>query len=118
MRRGRPVYCRNPADRERIAKRAASVGRTVSDFVMTCALHDGPDGASPASPALVLSAGEQRDLLRNARALRSRIAGLFADRADGGPSPIDAVTLLYHLHDGDLPSGMRVPALEAEDRRE
>ena len=38
--RGRPVYCRNPADWDRIRKRAESVGMTTSEFVMTCSLHD------------------------------------------------------------------------------
>ena len=37
MKRGRPVYCGNPADWERIRMRAESVGESVPDFVITCA---------------------------------------------------------------------------------
>ena len=100
MKRGRPVYCRDPADRERIRKRAASVGRSVSDFVMTCALHDG--APAPSAP-LVLTPGEQRDLLRNVHELQQRLVGIFFSRADGGPALVEAVQLLYRLHNAELP---------------
>ncbi len=45
MKKAQPVYCRTPADWDRIRTRAKSVGKSVSEFVMTCALHD----STPAS---------------------------------------------------------------------
>ena len=103
MKRGRPVYCRNPADWDRIRTRAASVGRSVSEFVITCALHDGTP--TPASP-LVLTPGEQRDLFRNFEKLDQRLVGMFFSRVDG-PSLVEAVQLLYRLHNEELPYDMR-----------
>ncbi len=44
MKRGRPFYCKNTADWERIKARAESMGTSVSDFVMTCALEDPNSG--------------------------------------------------------------------------
>lgn len=104
MKRGRPVYCRDPADWDRIRARAESVGKSVSDFVMTCALHDGTP--PPANP-LVLTPREQRDLLRNVQDLNQRLVGMFFSRADGGPPLIEAIQLLYQLHNGELPFDMR-----------
>ena len=103
LKRGRPVYCRDPADWERIRKRARAVGRSVSEFVMTCALHDD----SPAPPPLVLTPEEQRELLRNVRELQRQVVGIFHSRADGGPPMIEAVQLLFDLHDGELNFNMR-----------
>ena len=104
LNRGRPVYCRDPADWERIRKRAASVGVSVSEFVITCALHD--DRPEP-PPSLVLTAEEQRELLGNVRELQRRIVGIFFGRADGGPPLIEAVQLIYQLQNGELPFDMR-----------
>ena len=104
MKRGRPVYCRDPADWDRIRARAESVGKSVSDFVMTCALHDGTP--APASP-LVLTPEEQRDLLRNVREVQFHLVELFFGRKDGGPPMFEAVQLLYQLHNGELPFDMR-----------
>ncbi|MXW85252.1 MAG: hypothetical protein F4Z55_04805 [Boseongicola sp. SB0667_bin_21] len=106
LNRGRPVYCRDPADWERIRKRAASVGVSVSEFVMTCALHD----VSPEPPPpLVLTPEEQRELLANVRELQRRVVGIFLARADGGPPMVEAVQLLYQLENGELPFDMRDP---------
>ena len=104
LKRGRPVYCRDPADWERIRKRAKAVGRSVSEFVMTCALHE--DSPAP-PPPLVLTPEEQRELLRNVRELQRKVAGIFHSRADGGPPMIEAVQLLFDLHDGELNFNMR-----------
>jgi len=104
MKRGRPVYCRNPADWDRIRVRAGSVGKSVSDFVMTCALDD---GTPPPTSPLVLTPGEQRDLFRNFHELEQRLVAMFLSRADGGPPLVEAVQLLYLLHKGELPSDMR-----------
>ena len=106
LKRGRPVYCRDPADWERIRKRAKAVGRSVSEFVMTCALHD--DSPAP-PPPLVLTPEEQRELLRNVRELRRQVVGIFHSRADGGPPMIEAVQLLYQLENGELDFDMRDP---------
>ncbi len=106
MKRGRPVYCRDPADWERIRERADSVGVTVSEFVMTCALQD--PTPPPHSP-LVLTPQEQRDLVRNVYALQARLVALFFDRADGGPSLDEAVQILYRLYRDELPFEDRRP---------
>ena len=94
MKRGRPVYCRDPADWDRIRTRAESVGKSVSDFVMTCALHDGTP--TPTSP-LVLTPEEQRDLFRNFQKLDQRLVGMFFSRGGwwastgrGGPTSLSA----------------------------
>ncbi|WP_152912300.1 hypothetical protein [Candidatus Rhodobacter oscarellae] len=60
---------------------------------------------TPASP-LVLTPEEQRDLLRNVDALQMRLVKMFFGRADGGPPLIEAVQLLYRLHNGELSSDM------------
>ena len=104
LKRGRPVYCRDPSDWERIRKRAEKVGTSVSEFVMTCALHD--DSPAP-PPPLVLTPEEQRELLRNVRVLQRQVAGIFHSRADGGPPMIEAIQLLYQLHDGELDFDMQ-----------
>ncbi|WP_419737712.1 hypothetical protein [Ruegeria sp.] len=92
MKRGRPVYCKTPGDWDRIRMRAASVGKSVSEFVMTCALHD---SAPPSASALVLTPKEQRDLVRRIDALELCFRNLLDGRDDGGPSMVDEVTLLY-----------------------
>ena len=60
---------------------------------MTCALHDGTP--------LVLTPEEQRDLIRKVNALEVCLVNLFDGRDDGGPAMVDAVALLYHLHDDE-----------------
>ncbi len=74
MKRGRPVYCRDPADWDRIRARAEAVGMSVSEFVITCALQD---GTPPLTSPLVLTPEEQRDLSRNVRELNRRLVRLF-----------------------------------------
>ena len=103
--RGRPVYCRSPADWERIRKRAESVGKSTSEFVMTCGLHDD----APAPPtALVLTAEQQRDLCRQVREMRRLIDMMFYGMpGDGsgleeGPGLFGAVELLYRMHGGEV----------------
>ena len=99
MKRARPVYCRAPDDWERIRTRAASVGTSVSDFVMTCALQDAPP---PSASPLVLTPEEQRDLSRNVNLMCRRLSELFFVRADGDPALADAAALLYRLHLDDF----------------
>lgn len=97
--RGRPVYCRDPADWERIRKRAKSVGKSTSEFVMTCGLHDDV----PAPPTvLVLTAEEQWDLRRQVREMHRRIDMLIYGMSEDGPGMFDAVELLYRLHGGEV----------------
>ena len=100
MKRGRPVYCKNTADWERITARAESVGTSISDFIMTCALED-PIPA-PYSP-LALTPQEQRDLLQHVRELHKHLVSIFFGQEDGGYSMFDAIQLLYRLHGDDLP---------------
>ncbi|WP_424831274.1 plasmid mobilization protein [Ruegeria sp.] len=99
MKRARPVYCRTPDDWDRIRARAKSVGKSVSEFVMTCALQDAPP---PSTSPLVLTPEEQRDLLRNVNDLCRRLSEMFFVRADGDPALVDAVALLYRLHLDEL----------------
>lgn len=103
IKRGRPVYCRDSADWDQIRVRAESVDKSVSYFVMTCALHDATP--TPTSP-LVLTPEEQRDLLRNVQDLNQRLVGMFFGKADGGPPLIEAAQLLYQLHNGEFPFDM------------
>lgn len=103
MKKGRPVYCRDPADWDRIRARAEAVGKSVSEFVMTCALHD---ATPPPTSPLVLTPEEQRDLCRNIHELNQRLVGMFFGRADHGPALVDAVQLLYDLHNAELPYDM------------
>ena len=104
MKRARPVYCRDPADWDRIRTRAESVGKSVSEFVMTCALHDGtPPSASP----LVLTPEEQHDLVRKVNALEAYFLNLFDGMADGEPSLVDAVAVLYFLLDDEPGYGLQ-----------
>ncbi len=99
MKRGRPVYCRDPADWDRIRVRAEAVGRSVSDFVMICALHDGPP--TPTAP-LILTPQEQRDLVRKVNALDSCLETLFLGGEHDAPTMVDAVLLLYLMQQDDL----------------
>ena len=98
LKRGHPVYCRDPADWERIRKRADSVGKSVSEFVMTCALHDG-DSTPPT--ALVLTPEQQLELYRNVREMDRRIDLIFDERLDGFPGIYSAVRMLFLLHGGE-----------------
>ena len=100
MKRGRPVYCRDPADWDRIRARAEAVGMSVSEFVITCALQD---GTPPLTSPLVLTPEEQRDLSRNVRELNRRLVRLFFSRPDGGPPLVEAIQLLYRLDNPDHP---------------
>ncbi|MCY4300106.1 MAG: hypothetical protein OXC68_00015 [Aestuariivita sp.] len=100
MKRGRPVYCRDPADWERIRARAETVGVSVSEFVMTCALQDRTP--APYTP-LVLTPQEQRDLVRNVETVRERLEALFHSRTDGDPSVEEALQILYELYADDRP---------------
>lgn len=98
LKSGHPVYCRDPADWERIRKRADSVGRSVSEFVMTCALHAG-DARPPT--ALVLTPEQQLELYRNVREMDRRIDLIFDERLDGFPGISSAIHLLFLLHGGE-----------------
>ncbi|MDE0524274.1 MAG: hypothetical protein F4145_07595 [Boseongicola sp. SB0675_bin_26] len=98
LKRGHPVYCRDPADWDRIRKRADSVGRSVSEFVMTCALHDG-DATPPT--VLALTPERQLELYRNVREMHRRIEQIFDERMDGFPGIDSAVRLLFLLHGGE-----------------
>ena len=63
--RGRTLRC-TEEERLRIEERAEAAGMTVSAFVMACALQNDDLAAEALSQkhALVLSEGEQRELLR------------------------------------------------------
>ncbi len=98
LKRGHPVYCRDPADWERIRKRADSVGKSVSEFVMTCALHDG--NATPPT-VLALTPERQLELCRNVREMDRRLELIFDERRDGFPGIDGAVRLLFLLHGGE-----------------
>ena len=98
LKRGHPVYCRDPADWERIRKRADSVGKSVSEFVMTCALHEG-DATPPT--ALVLTPEQQLELYRNVRDMHHRFEQIFDERLDGFPGIASAIRLLFLLHGGE-----------------
>ena len=98
LKRGHPVYCRDPADWERIRKRADSVGRSVSEFVMTCALHNG-DATPPT--VLVLTPEQQMELYRKVRDMDRRFELIFDERLDGFPGIDSAIRLLFLLHGGE-----------------
>ena len=98
LKRGHPVYCRDPADWERIRKRADSVGRSVSEFVMTCALQDG-DATPPT--VLVLTPEQQLELYRKVRDMDRRFELIFDERLDGFPGIDSAIRLLFLLHGGE-----------------
>ena len=106
MKRGRPVYCKDPADWERIKARADPVGTSVSEFVMTCALQD--TTPAPYTP-LILTPEEQRDLVRHFRTVQKRLVELFHSREDGGLSLESAIQVLYRLHNDNLPVDDQFP---------
>ena len=102
--RGRPVYCRDPADWERIRKRAESVGKSTSEFVMTCGLHDD----APVPPVtLALTAERQWEICMKVREMHRLVdMMLYGMPGDGpgleeGPGLFGAVELLYRLHGGE-----------------
>ena len=102
--RGRPVYCRNPTDWDRIRKRAESVGKSTSEFVMTCGLHD--DVPVPLT-TLALTAERQWEICMKVREMHRLVdMMLYGMPGDGqgleeGPGLFGAVELLYRLHGGE-----------------